>query len=350
MLTLTPPAKKISPTSILIADDAIGSLGKEIAKLGGFDSTVILFDQGIEPIAQKVSESLRAKKMNAHMIAVKSGDASKSLAEVDRIVAEMLSLGCGRSTLVIAVGGGMITDLGGFVASIFMRGVPSVLVPTTMLAMVDAAIGGKTAVNCADHKNMIGTILHPRIVAIDTALLQAIPEAQLAEGLVEAVKIAAIVDLPYFEWLEKNLSAVLERKPKAIAECIEKAVVAKVRTVESDEGDWTERLYLNFGHTVGHAVEALSQFRISHGQAVAIGIAAELTMTGFKDAKRVTTLLEALKMPLTIPKDQKAEDLWKLMLNDKKSVAGTVRIAVPSVLGTGSLQTLERGAFDALFR
>ncbi len=350
LIRLTPPARQHRATDIVIGSDILVGIGASLKSLGDFDATVVLYDRGVEFVAKKVQEGLAiADLKNVQMIPVESGDDTKSLAEVDRIAAKMLGLGCGRSTLLIAVGGGMVTDLGGFVASVFMRGIPCVLVPTSMLAMVDAAIGGKTAVNCAAHKNMLGTITHPASVTIDLSLLQTLPDAQMAEGLVEVVKIAAIVDAPLFEWLEANVEFVLKRDSKAVEICVTKAIEAKVRTVETDEGDFTERLYLNFGHTVAHAVEALSQYKMPHGQAVSIGVAAEMAMTGFKDAKRVTSLLEKLGMPLTIPSAYSCDDLWQLMLVDKKSVKGTVRVAVPSEIGKGSLSTLARGAFDALF-
>lgn len=350
MPTLTPPARKAAPTSIVIESGAIERMSESLKPLGQFDACVVLYDRGVKAIADRVIERLKAGRQNpVHAIAVESGDVSKSLAEADRIAAQMLSLGCGRSTLLLSVGGGMLTDLGGFVASIFMRGILSVLIPTSMLAMSDAAIGGKTAVNCAQHKNMIGTISHPLAVIIDLDLLTALPPAQLRDGLVEVVKIAAIKDAAFFEWLEANLKKVLARNPKALEECMVRAISAKIATVETDEADWSERLYLNFGHTVGHAIEAMSHYHLSHGQAVAIGMMAEMKLMGFADIRRVEKLLFALEMTLSLPPEFSADDLWHLMLTDKKTERGSVRIAVPSVIGTGSLHTLERSAFDSLF-
>ncbi len=339
-VTLTPPARGNAGTDILIGAGALGHASK-LTK--SHDRVVILFDESIEEIALRlvIGDSLR--------IPVKSGDASKSLAEVDRIVSVMLHSGCTRKTLLICVGGGMLTDLGGFVASVFMRGIACVLVPTTLLGMVDAAIGGKTAVNVGSKKNMIGTITHPQSVLIDTDLLASLPDSQLSEGLSEIIKIAAIVDHPFFEWLEDVMPQILKRHPIVLEECVLRAVTAKVNIVQADEHDREERLLLNFGHTVGHAVEALSKYKLSHGNCVSIGVAAEMKLAGFKDAARVEKLLSTAGLPLEMPKTMKPDDLWTIMLSDKKNEKGAVKIAVPKRLGEGAVQILSKELFLTLF-
>lgn len=341
-LTLTPPARILIPTRIIIGPGALAEI-KALAK--GFDRVAVLFDEGVRPIAVPVTDSIAGSLA----IPVKSGDASKSLSQVDRIVSAMLDGGCTRKTLVIAVGGGMLTDLGGFVASIFMRGVPCVFVPTTLLGMVDAAIGGKTAVNAGSRKNMIGTVTHPSHVIIGTELLKTLPEPQLREGLAEMIKIAAIIDSPFFEWLEDQVPAFLKRDGEIVDEAVTRAVRAKITVVEADEHDRDVRLLLNFGHTVGHAVEALSGYSISHGQAVSIGVAAEVKLAGFPDAKRIMNLFALAGLPLAIPSSMKSADLWKLMQSDKKNEKGEVRIAVPKRLGEGVVLTVTQKQFQSLF-
>ncbi len=339
-VTLTPPARGNPGTDIQIGSGALAYVSK-LAK--GHDRVVILFDESIEEIALRlvIGDSLR--------IPVKSGDASKSLAEVDRIVSVMLQNGCTRKTLLICVGGGMLTDLGGFVASVFMRGISCVLVPTTLLGMVDAAIGGKTAVNVGSKKNMIGTIAHPQSVLVDTDLLASLPDSQLSEGLSEIIKIATIVDHPFFEWLAEVMPQILKRHPIVLEECVLRAVTAKANIVQADEHDRDERLLLNFGHTVGHAVEALSAYKLSHGNCVSIGVVAEMKLSDFKDATRVEKLLAAAGLPLEIPKAMKSNDLWTVMLSDKKNEKGVVKIAVPKRLGEGSVQILSKETFLTLF-
>ncbi len=339
-VTLTPPARGNAGTNIQIGSGALAHVSKLTT---GHDRIVILFDESIAEIAKRlvIADALR--------ISVKSGDASKSLSEVDRVVSLMLENGCTRKTLLICVGGGMMTDLGGFIASVFMRGIPCVLVPTTLLGMVDAAIGGKTAVNVGAKKNMIGTITHPQSVLIDTDLLASLPDAQLSEGLSEIIKIAAIVDHPFFEWLEEVMPQILKRHPIILEECVLRAVTAKVNIVQADEHDRDERLLLNFGHTVGHAVEALSEYKISHGNCVSIGTVAEMKLAAFKEAPRVTKLLVEANLPTQIPVAMKPADLWSIMLSDKKNEKGVVKMAVPKRLGEGAVQMLSKEQFLTLF-
>ncbi|MBP9850288.1 MAG: 3-dehydroquinate synthase [Candidatus Peribacteraceae bacterium] len=342
-LTLTPPARSNPGTDITIG---AGALQQCALHAKSHSRIVVLYDEGIESIATRVMHAIG----DCVRIPVQSGDASKSLKEADRIVSVMLEQGCTRKTLLICVGGGMITDLGGFVASVFMRGIQCVHVPTTLLGMVDAAIGGKTAVNVGSKKNMIGTITHPRAVIIDTELLQTLPDSQLAEGLAEVIKVAAIIDDPFFQWLEEVMPQILKRHPAILEECVIRAVSAKVKIVEADEHDRDERLLLNFGHTVGHAVEALSGYKLSHGNCVSIGVVAEMTLTDFKDRARVEKILTLVGLPLAIPPAMKPEDLWTVMLSDKKNEGGVVRIAVPKRMGEGAVHTLTHETFLTLFR
>ncbi len=342
-MTLTPPARNNLGTEIYIGSGALG-IAKNVAK--GHDRIVILYDTGITSVAEKIIDSIG----DCVRIPVKSGDASKSFTEVDRIISVLLEADCSRKTLLFCIGGGMISDLGGFIASVFMRGIPCVLAPTTLLGMVDAAIGGKTAVNAGQKKNMIGTISHPSSVFIDTDLLQTLPASQLAEGLAEVIKIAAIIDRPFFEWLEDIMPDILKRTPEILEECVLRAVTAKVNIIQADEHDREERLLLNFGHTIGHAVEALSMYKISHGNCVSIGIAAEMKLANFSESDRVIKLLGIAGLPLVIPVSMKPENLWRVMQSDKKNEAGAVRIVVPKRLGEGSVQVLTQETFLTLFR
>ncbi len=345
LLTLKPPARQQS-TAIHIDAGIRLDLARIIDAVKKAESIVILYDKGIESIAKDIAGSLD----ESHLMAVSSGDVSKSLSEVERICSQMLKLRCSRSTALIAIGGGMITDLGGFVASVFMRGIPCVYVPTSMLGMVDASIGGKTGVNLGEAKNIVGTVSHPVAVVIDTELIRSLPDAQLREGLVEVVKIAAAADVEFFQWLERSIEKILKRDPKTVHECIERAVRLKAKIVEEDEQDNFVRLILNFGHTVGHAVEAASAFGLPHGKCVSVGMAAEMSMAGFSDAPRVTGLLQKIDMPIVLPKDYSADQLWVLMKSDKKNAGGKVKMAVPVVIGKAEVRDIEEKKFRALFR
>lgn len=343
-LTLTPPTRVAAATHIVIGDDLIHEL-PSLLKPEVFDHIVLLYDKGVPSIAKRVEASFPS----CLSISVASGDASKSLLEVERLTTLMLDGGCTRHTLLVCVGGGMLTDLGGFLASVFMRGIPCVLVPTSLLGMVDAAIGGKTAVNAGGRKNMVGTTTQPHSVIVDLSLLKDLPEEQFSEGLVEVIKIAGMLDLPFFEWLENNIGKVMKRESSEMAECVRRAIEAKIRVVENDEYDRDARLLLNFGHTIGHAVEALSQYKLSHGAAVSIGMIAEMNALGSKDRKRVSALLEAVSMPLSLPSQMTPKDLWTVMLSDKKNDRGSVRCAIPVSIGSGAVKELSLEQFQSLF-
>ncbi len=343
-LTLTPPVRSPSLTKILIGRGAGNAIPVEM-KLGAYDRIACVYDKSVTSIARDLAGTLG----ECTMLPVESGDASKSLAEADRLAMLMLDAGCTKNSLLVCIGGGMMSDLGGFLASVFMRGIPCVLVPTSFLGMVDAAIGGKTAVNAGGRKNMIGSIAHPMCVAIDPVYLQGLAASQMAEGMVEVIKIAAMVDRPFFEWLESSVSRILGSDAALLEECIVRAVESKVRIVEQDDHDRDARLLLNFGHTVGHAVEALSRYELSHGAAVSIGMFAEMKALGSKDLERVSALLKTIGTPLSLPPSMSKNALWEVMLSDKKNEKGVVRCAVPVRIGEGAVQSLRSDRFLTLF-
>ena len=346
--TFTPTWPEPEPTSVIIEPGALEGLPRIVASLGEQYVPTILYDVGIAPVAERIARALET----ASLMSVESGDASKSLSSVERIVAEMLAAGCGRQTVLIVVGGGMLTDLGGFIASTFMRGIPFILVPTTSLAMIDAAIGGKTAVNVRGRKNMLGTIAEPRAIVADIDLLLSLPEKQYREGLVEAVKIAAIADAELFEWMEAHLDGVLHRNPNLVTEFVSRSVALKLEITKEDLMDEDVRLLLNFGHTIGHAVEALMQYTISHGDAVSIGMALEMELAAFPDRDRILVLLHKLGTPTMLPSSGliSAEALWRIMLTDKKNVDGEVRMSVPDGIGTGMVEVIDPDRFKILLQ
>lgn len=339
--TLTPPAMSPEPTRLILGHGAILSLPGYINPQS---KVVILSDAGIPQIAEAVHGILPT----AHRISVPAGDASKSLVEVERMTGEMLAYGCDRQTALVCVGGGMVTDLGGFLGSIFMRGIAVILIPTTLLGMVDASIGGKNAVNVRSRKNVIGTIMHPKAVLIDTSLLRDVPALQFAQGLAEIIKIAAMIDRPFFEWLERELPSILRRDDDAVTVCVSRAIDAKVRVVESDDRDRDVRLLLNFGHTVGHAIEACDAYRISHGDAVSIGMCVEMRLAASPLRSRVEALLAMASLPTTLPPSLDRAALWQAMRSDKKNTDDTIRAAVPMTLGEGTIITLDEHSFLSL--
>ncbi|MDO8649031.1 MAG: 3-dehydroquinate synthase [Candidatus Peregrinibacteria bacterium] len=335
------PQAQATSTPVHIGEGMLIELHQFIEKLGNFDGFFILHDAAVKTVAKDIASHLQ----KAHLISVPSGEASKSLHEVERIASSLLALGATRQSLLLNVGGGMLTDLGGFVASMYMRGIGCVHIPTTLLGMVDASIGGKTGVDLGTVKNLLGAFHHPRAVIADIRLLSTLPDTQFCEGLVEVIKIAAMLDANFLEYIEKNMKKILAKESSVLLSCIEKAVSLKVQIVEEDERDQTKRLFLNFGHTIGHAVEAVSDFTISHGKAVSIGMIAEMQLADLKGVDRMKHLLEEINMPTVIPDTCKPQTLLRAMQSDKKVISRDLRIAVPREFGKGEIITLDEERF-----
>lgn len=326
---------------IIIEPHALDRLTEILGNIGMYPQYVILYDARLQDLAHRVQQTLP----QATMLTVPSGEHSKSLAMVESIIQQMLDRQILRSALLINIGGGMLTDLGGFIGSIYLRGIDFVHISTSVLGMVDAAIGGKTGIDFASTKNSIGTIAHPRAIIVDTTVLSSLPDQQLKEGLVEVIKMAAILDEGTFTWLERHIEPLLERSPSELQTCIERAASMKTTIVAADEREMQQRMLLNFGHTVGHALEICSQFTISHGIAVSMGMVAEMALAQSPAAARVTDLLRKIDMPVNLPTGYAAESLWNIMLRDKKNTAGLVRMAIPCRIGAGEIRSLSKDQF-----
>jgi len=322
---------------IIIGHGAISELENILDSLQPIDSVVILFDEHVRELAKKVNEIVEAKEM----VSVTPGEHSKTIEEVKRISQKLLEIGMNRNSLLINVGGGMITDLAGFVASIYMRGIRCIHVPTTLLCMTDAAIGGKTGVDLGEAKNIIGHYHHPSAVIEDISFLTSLPQKHLQDGVVEVIKIATMLDKQFFSFLEDNLEKILNHDPETLEQCIRHAVELKVSVIEKDEKDSSTRLFLNFGHTVGHALEAASSFSITHGEAVGIGMIAEMKIANSPDIERVQNLLERTGVSTAIPKEFSSETLIQLMQNDKKNISNDIRMTVPKMLGEGEIRDFD---------
>lgn len=326
---------------IIIEDDAIGQIPTLIKEQGDVDQVFILYDENLADLAEKIQGSIEGSQL----ISIESGEQSKCLDMVEEVAMGLTEAGASRKSLLICVGGGMMTDLGGFVASVYMRGIRFINVSTSLLGMCDAAIGGKTAIDLNHYKNLIGTTYHPIAIIIDLSVLATLPDHMLRCGIVEVIKKAMILDAEVFEWFEDNMETLLDRDLDVLRTCIEHAARMKVDVVESDEKEGHRRKFLNFGHTIGHAVEAYSQFQIAHGEAVSIGMVAEMKIDRTPNADRLIALLEKLHMPLQIPPNQDPGALWDIMLHDKKTVAGEVHIAVPTEIGNGHVRQISKEEF-----
>jgi 3-dehydroquinate synthase len=261
-------------------------------------------------------------------------------------------LGASRDATLIALGGGVVGDLGGFAASCWMRGIDFLQMPTTLLAMVDSSVGGKTGVNLPAGKNLVGAFHQPDAVVIDTGTLDTLPAREFRAGIAEVVKVGAIGDAAFFAWLEAHADALLARSPTAVAEAIATSCRHKAGVVARDERELGERALLNFGHTFGHAIEAEAGYgRVLHGEAVAIGmliaarLSADLGRAPGTDAERLRVLLERFGLPTHVPSGLDADLLFARMRLDKKVLGGRLRLILWSALGAAEIvSTVDDGA------
>src|SRR5206468_23174 len=283
----------------------------------------------------------RAANAHAGLFTFPAGEWNKTRETWASLSDRMLAARYGRDCAIIALGGGVVGDVAGFVAATYLRGVPYVQVPTSLLAMIDSSIGGKTGVDAPAGKNLVGAFHQPHLVIADLDVLDTLPAVQLAAGMAEAVKHGAIADAAYFAFLEQETAAITARDRDAVERVVRRSVEIKAEVVAADEreGEGGRRAILNFGHTVGHAIEATAKFAVLHGEAVAIGMACEarlaaaLGIAAPGTADRVCALLERYGLPLERPATGTVDDLIAAMHHDKKARAGAVRFALPRAVG-----------------
>ncbi len=280
-----------------------------------------------------------AARIDAEVFSFPAGEAHKTRETWAQLTDRMLAAGVGRDAAVVALGGGVAGDVGGFIAATYLRGIPCVQVPTTVLAMIDSSIGGKTGVDVPAGKNLVGAIRQPRLVVTDLDCVNSLPPAQFASGIAEAVKHGVIADPEYLAFLERDAAAILARRDAALERLVARSVEIKAAIVATDEHEAGVRAALNFGHTVGHAVEAASGFSLLHGEAVAIGMVYEarlgeaLGITASGLAAQITALVEKFGLPVLRPGSASVDQLLKHMRSDKKVRAAEIRFALPRRVG-----------------
>jgi 3-dehydroquinate synthase len=277
-------------------------------------------------------------------VVLPDGEQFKTLDVLNQIFDELLKNRFGRGATLIALGGGVVGDMGGFAAACYQRGIAFVQVPTTLLAQVDSSVGGKTGVNHPLGKNMIGAFYQPKAVLADTSVLNTLPDRQLAAGLAEVIKYGLIRDQAFFEWLENNLGLLVKRDSAALAYAIERSCRNKAEVVAEDETESGVRATLNLGHTFGHAIETGAGYgEVLHGEAVAIGtcMAADLSRRlGWLDAdsvERITGIFRLAGLPVTCPPGFTVERFIDLMSVDKKNVDGAIRLILLKSIGEATL-------------
>ena len=333
---------------VRIGADVLAGLGKyltRIEKVAHAPRLLVISDSNVAPLyLAAAKESLKAAGFRVSDIVVPAGEDSKSLAVAGEIWEAMAALGLTRDCAVVALGGGVVGDLAGFVASTYMRGLPVVQVPTTLLAMVDSSVGGKTGVNLSAGKNLVGTFKQPAYVCASTAALATLPAREWACGCAEVAKSAVIDSDDFFFWLTENADALAARNEDVAAQAIARCVVFKAGVVAEDKTESRGvRECLNYGHTLGHAVEALSGYgTFSHGAAVAEGmrfaarLGAALVGTPIELVRAQDELLDTLGLP-ALSWSAEPEAMLACMKGDKKARAGVVRFVLPRDVGDWTL-------------
>jgi len=319
----------------------LSRIGAIVRKVAAAHKYAVITDSNIEPLYAGKVES-QFERETVEVLTVSAGEASKTRDMWSRLTDQMLGKGYGRDSAVIALGGGVVGDLAGFVAATFMRGIPVVQVPTTLVAMVDASIGGKTAVDTFAGKNLVGAFHPPAAVLIDPHLLATLPLRELRAGFAEVIKHGVIADEVYLREVASSASELLSAggaTSDMMISLIVRSVEIKAEVVSRDEREEGLRKILNFGHTIGHAVELVSGFSLLHGEAVAIGMALEsklaerigLARTG--TAATVTRTLQAAGLPTDLPRDCGPEAVIDAMRSDKKGRSGKTMFALPLRIG-----------------
>jgi 3-dehydroquinate synthase len=330
---------------IEIGDGTLAGAGRAIRRYAPSSQAFVIT---VPPVSRRyggiLQRSLRGAGYRVKRIAVPDGDASKNPRQLGKLWDELIHFGADRTTPIVALGGGVVGDLAGFAAASFLRGVPFVQIPTTVLAMVDASIGGKVAVNLPQGKNLVGAFYQPRLVWIDIATLKSLPPRQRAAGFAEVVKAGAIWDRKLFERLERDAERLMDLDTKALVPVIERACAIKAEIVSRDEREAGLRQILNFGHTLAHAIEKLGRFRgLLHGEAVAIGMGVaarrseELGLSPAGTAERIGNLTARLGLPSELPKHPRSAYLNALRVDKKMA---NQRIHFVALRGIGKAETV----------
>ncbi|MDP2729929.1 MAG: 3-dehydroquinate synthase [Dehalococcoidales bacterium] len=328
-----------SSYDILVGSGLLDQTAAILKETGYTEKLVMVTDSRVKSLyGNALKQSLIGNGFKVLLLEVAEGEEQKSLETAGRLYQELTDFYAERMTPVIALGGGVIGDLTGFVAATYLRGVPLVQIPTTLLAQVDSSIGGKVAVNHGLLKNKIGAFYQPKLVISDIAVLKSLTPGDLSDGLAEAIKYGVIWDEKFFTYIEGNLDRIKSFVAEALEKVVSRAAEIKAAVVEKDEKDFNLRNILNYGHTIGHAIETVSDFKVPHGEAVALGMLAAARISnklGILDGNEVRRLKEVITragLPTKIPALQ-LQSLTRAMKHDKKILQGKIRFILPRKIG-----------------
>lgn len=322
----------------------LAACAREILRSNRRTRYFIVTDSNVEQLyGTTFRMKMNARKGTAFPVIVPPGERSKSRVMKNFIEDRLLSLGANRDSIIIALGGGVIGDLAGFVAATFQRGIPCIHIPTTLLAQVDSSIGGKVGIDLPHGKNLIGAFSQPKQVFIDPTTLLTLSNPEFMNGMAEVIKYGAILDRSFFQFLERALSDIKRRHIPTLTKIISRCCELKYRVVSKDEREHSYRRILNFGHTIGHAIENVHNYRLSHGRAVAIGMCVEaklsvaLGLLSRKDYERLNTLITSCGLPTTMPRGAELKQILQSTRHDKKIRDGVIRYTLLDKIGKGHI-------------
>ena len=332
--------KTSSSYEIYIGKDILDRMGLLLTKYNWAGRYVIITDSTVSTLhGARVQGVLREMDLKADMIDFPAGEASKDIQTSLRIVVQLMEMGADRTSALIALGGGVVGDITGFVASIYMRGIPYIQVPTTLLAQVDSSIGGKTGIDLSTGKNILGTFYQPKGVFIDLAFLKTLKSQELKNGLAEVVKYGIIDDPELFDILEAKAKDIRKCKLDLLREIVIRSCRIKKGVVEIDEQERGVRRILNFGHTIGHAIETESGYTIPHGDAISMGMTASTIISERmrylppEDRERIIALIRAMGLPQRIPKKLSPDGIFARMKGDKKKAGDVLNFVLMKKIG-----------------
>jgi 3-dehydroquinate synthase len=333
---------------IYVGAGCLRDLGERLAETGSGSRVAVVTNSTVASLyLDRVRDTLVASRFDPISIQIPDGEEHKNLAWLALVYDKLIDGGVDRNGTVIALGGGVTGDLAAFAAATYLRGVQCVQVPTTLLAQVDSSIGGKTGINHVAGKNLIGVFAQPRFVLADVDTLRTLPKRELTAGLAEVIKYGIILDAAFFNLLEDKLPAAQRVDRDLMVEIVRRSAMLKAQVVAADEteGDW--RAVLNFGHTLGHAIESLTEYKqFLHGEAVAIGMVAaarlscKLGIGREDDYQRIRRILQRCGLPTEIPADMRGEPLALAMRTDKKSASGTIKFVCLERIGKTRFERL----------
>jgi 3-dehydroquinate synthase len=328
---------------ICIGENWLPQLGELLHLFPKTSQAIMITDENVCRLwSRQVLQVLEAAGFQVEMAVIPGGEGCKNLATAAQLYEQMVTAGLDRKSTVLALGGGIVGDIAGFVAATYMRGITYIQIPTTLLAQVDSSVGGKTGINLPQGKNLVGAFYQPDLVFIDAIFLTTLPEREFLTGLAEVIKYGIIWDRDFFDYLEDHRSRILDRDSECQQHIISRCCAIKAEIVAQDETESGLRALLNLGHTYGHAFEALTNYEFTHGEAVAIGmicatrLAHDLGLLPAPDMERIANLIQSYGLPIKYG-DLDPRDIIVQMHKDKKNVGGKMQLVLPIALGKSQI-------------